>query len=85
MKKILHLQRGQCKIAKLKRALGIHQDGNQHTVSDKLTDQRQRNHRRLKTEILETCDERNDDWAAQVQIRVTGAVSDLHAADDAAM
>ncbi|KAG0729000.1 hypothetical protein GWK47_031251 [Chionoecetes opilio] len=35
----------------------------------------------LKTEILAKCDERNDDWAAQVRIRVSGAISDLHAAD----
>ena len=35
----------------------------------------------LKTEILAKCDERNDYWAAQVRIRVSGAISDLHAAD----
>ncbi|KAG0724983.1 hypothetical protein GWK47_004857 [Chionoecetes opilio] len=40
----------------------------------------------LKTEILAKCDERNDDWAAQIRIRVSGAISDCmlrhqHAAD----
>ena len=35
----------------------------------------------LKQEILEKCDERNDEWASQVRVRVCGAVSDLHAAD----
>ncbi|KAG0724833.1 hypothetical protein GWK47_039789 [Chionoecetes opilio] len=35
----------------------------------------------LKTETLAKCDERNDDWAAQVRIRVSGDISDLHAAD----
>lgn len=35
----------------------------------------------LKQEILDKCDERNDEWASQVRIRVAGAVSDLHAAD----
>ena len=35
----------------------------------------------LKQELLEKCDERNDEWASQVRVRVCGAVSDLHAAD----
>ena len=34
-----------------------------------------------KQEILEKCDERNDEWASQVRVGVCGAVSDLHAAD----
>ena len=35
----------------------------------------------LKEEILAKCDERDDYLAAQVQVRVSGAISDLHAAD----
>ena len=35
----------------------------------------------LKQSILEMCDEREDEWATSVRIRVQGAISDLHAAD----
>ena len=35
----------------------------------------------FKEVILETCDDRNDDWGNQVRLRVQAAVSDLHAAD----
>ncbi len=35
----------------------------------------------LKQELFEKCDERNDQWASQVRVRIAGAVSDLHAAD----
>ncbi len=31
--------------------------------------------------MLNKCDERNDDWASEVRIRVEGALSDLHAAE----
>ncbi|CAH1798185.1 unnamed protein product, partial [Owenia fusiformis] len=37
--------------------------------------------RSLKERILETCRKRSDDQARLVEIRVSGAVSDLHAAD----
>ncbi len=35
----------------------------------------------LKQGILDKCEERNDEWASQVRVRICGAVSDLHAAD----
>ena len=35
----------------------------------------------FKEAILETCDQRGDEWAHQVRLRIQGAVSDLHAAD----
>ena len=35
----------------------------------------------FKEAILDVCDQRNDELAHQVYIRVQGAVSDLHAAD----
>jgi len=35
----------------------------------------------FKETILDTCKIRNDEWARNVQTRVNGAVSDLHAAD----
>lgn len=35
----------------------------------------------FKDVILDTCDERNDDWGNKVRVRVMTAVSDLHAAD----
>ena len=31
--------------------------------------------------ILEACGSRKDEWARQVEVRIMGAVSDLHAAD----
>jgi len=37
--------------------------------------------RTYKQKILDTCFERQDNWAKDVEIRVVGAVSDLHAAD----
>lgn len=35
----------------------------------------------FKETVLEACESRNDDWAKQVEVRLLGAVSDLHAAD----
>lgn len=35
----------------------------------------------MKEEILDKCDERNEIWASEVRARISGAVSDLHAAD----
>lgn len=35
----------------------------------------------MKDKILDKCDERNDKWASDVRLRVSGAVSDLHAAN----
>ena len=35
----------------------------------------------FKYAILEVCRERSDKWSEEVQIRLQGAVSDLHAAD----
>jgi len=35
----------------------------------------------FKDTILETCDQRDDEWSQEVKLRIQGAVSDLHAAD----
>jgi hypothetical protein len=35
----------------------------------------------LKQEILNHCDDRNDSLAEEVRVRISGALSDLHAAD----
>ena len=35
----------------------------------------------FKEAILEACGSRKDEWARQVEVRIMGAVSDLHAAD----
>ena len=35
----------------------------------------------LKKNILDVCNDRGDDWADEVQLRIGGARSDLHAAD----
>ncbi len=35
----------------------------------------------LKQSVLDVCEKRNDKWAASVRERVSGAISDLHAAD----
>ena len=35
----------------------------------------------FKQTILDRCVERNDEWSHQVQVRIGGAISDLHAAD----
>ena len=35
----------------------------------------------FKDAVLETCDQRDDEWAHKVNLRIGGAVSDLHAAD----
>ena len=36
----------------------------------------------FKKVMLDACDVRDDEWGHQVRIRVEGAVSDLHAADE---
>jgi hypothetical protein len=38
-------------------------------------------HSTFKEVILDACAQRNDDWAKQVEVRLQGAISDLHAAD----
>ena len=35
----------------------------------------------FKEVILDVCKNRNDEWALQVEVRLQGAISDLHAAD----
>jgi hypothetical protein len=35
----------------------------------------------VKDSVIETCDARNDTWASEVRLRLSGVVSDLHAAD----
>ena len=35
----------------------------------------------FKERILQVCDQRNDAWSEEVQVRISGALSDLHAAD----
>ena len=35
----------------------------------------------FKETVMEICRQRNDKWAQEVQVRLEGAVSDLHAAD----
>lgn len=45
------------------------------------TADRGKSQKTFKEVILETCNQRNDDWSDQVRLRIQGAVSDLHAAD----
>ena len=35
----------------------------------------------FKESILQVCQSRNDEWAIKVEVRVSGVVSDLHAAN----
>ena len=35
----------------------------------------------FKESILQVCQSRNDDWSVQVEVRLSGVISDLHAAD----
>ena len=35
----------------------------------------------FKDAVLEPCDQRDDEWAHKVKLRIGGAVSDLHVAD----
>ena len=51
------------------------------TVSRCCTADSGTNGKTLKEEILQRCIERGDQWAHDVEFRVLGAVSDLHAAD----
>ena len=45
------------------------------------TDDRGQNQKSFKEAILQSCVQRNDQWSKDVQLRVQGAVGDLHAAD----
>ena len=45
------------------------------------TSDRGPNNKTFKQVILDVCHSRNDEWAWEVQVRVQGAISDLHAMD----